>query len=215
MKTQPALVKNNKILTSIDFQSNIQFNEQEQKWFIANFYVFLNYHSTNEFPINLENIFKLLGFANKKNAKRTLENNFTIDEDYKITVLPTEHGQFPRENVLLNVDTFKSLCMIVKSEKSKEIRKYYIKLENIYNKLINEERIEYAKKIEDSKKELEKQQKKIEEKNQLLIKQELSNIKEKEQILLKSYDKKCIVYLILIKENLFKFGFTNNITQRT
>ena len=117
MKTQPALV---------DFQSNIQFNEQEQKWFIANFNTFLNYHPTNEFPINLKNIFKLLGFANKSNAKKTLENNFTIDEDY--ILLEQIHN---KEDI---VDTFKSLCMIVKTAKAKEIRKYYIKLENIYFK---------------------------------------------------------------------------------
>jgi hypothetical protein len=36
------------------------------------------------YPINLENVFKMIGFANKGNAKRTLENNFTKDEDYKI-----------------------------------------------------------------------------------------------------------------------------------
>jgi phage anti-repressor protein len=34
--------------------------------------------------------------------------------------------------IMLNVDTFKNLCMLVKSDKAKEIRKYYVKLENIY-----------------------------------------------------------------------------------
>ena len=38
---------------------------------------------------------------------------------------------------MLSVDTFKNLCMIVKTEKGKAIRKYYVKLEN--NKLIKEE----------------------------------------------------------------------------
>ena len=40
---------------------------------------------------------------------------------------------------MLNVDTFKNLCMIVKTEKGKAIRQYYVKLENIYNKFIKEE----------------------------------------------------------------------------
>ena len=60
------------------------FTEDEQKWYIANLYMYLNYHPTNEFPINLETIWSMIGFANKGNAKRTLENNFTKDEDYKM-----------------------------------------------------------------------------------------------------------------------------------
>ena len=112
---------------------NTEFTKEEQRWYIANLYVYMNYHPTKDFPINLETVVKIVGFAHKKNAKRTLENNFTLNEDYKITMLPKEHGQFSVEQVMLNIDTFKNMCMLVKTEKSKEIRKYYVKLENIYN----------------------------------------------------------------------------------
>ena len=154
-----ALIKNSTVLT-LNTQSkmieilNKEFTEEESRWYIANLYVYMNYHPTNDFPINLETLVKLVGFAHKKNAKRTLENNFTKDEDYKVTVLPKEHGKKvllskeqnlntkdlggrPEEQVMLNIDTFKNMCMLVKTEKSKEIRKYYVKLENIYNKIIN------------------------------------------------------------------------------
>lgn len=70
--------------------------EEEQQWYIANLYIYMNYHPTNDYPINLEDVFKMIGFANKGNAKRTLENNFIKDEDYKITFLPTEKGQITR-----------------------------------------------------------------------------------------------------------------------
>jgi hypothetical protein len=43
----------------------------------------MNYHQTKDFPINLEDIFKMIGFANKGNAKRTLENNFTKEDGIK------------------------------------------------------------------------------------------------------------------------------------
>ena len=76
----------------------------------------------------------------------TFKSNFIKDEDYKVTVLPKEQnpnirdlGGRPEEQVMLNIDTFKNMCMLVKTEKSKEIRKYYVKLENIYNKIIKEE----------------------------------------------------------------------------
>jgi hypothetical protein len=149
---------------SINFQLKIisqlqdTFTKEEEQWYIANLYVYLNYHPTSEFPINLENVFKMIGFAHKKNAMRTLENNFTMGEDYKITVkkvlLPIEInpksknlGGRPENIVMLNVDTFKNLCMMAKTNKGKEIRKYYVKLENMFNRIVNEERLEYEEKL--------------------------------------------------------------------
>ena len=88
------LVANNSINTNLNFQSKLidkltnTFTENEQKWYIANLYVYLNYHPTNDFPINLDDVYKLIGFPHKKNAKRTLTNNFTENEDYKIGFAP-------------------------------------------------------------------------------------------------------------------------------
>jgi len=91
-----------------------EFNKEEARWYIANLYIYMNYHPTNDFPINLDTLVKLVGFAHKKNAKRILENNFTKGEDYKITVLPKEQGQFANEEIMLNIDTFKNMCMVQK-----------------------------------------------------------------------------------------------------
>ena len=102
------LVKNSNTTLSLNVQSkmiqliNDEFTESEQQWYIANLYVYMNYHPTNDFPINLENVFRMIGFANKGNAKRTLENNFTKEEDYKLTFLPSEKGQIAREEIMLN-----------------------------------------------------------------------------------------------------------------
>ena len=159
------LVQNNSTLT-VNFQSNLikkleeTFTESEQRWYIANLYMYINYHPTEDFPIDLENVYKLIGFAHKKNAKRTLENNFTLNEDYKTLLLRREQqkvhdknkdsrGGYNAEQILLNVDTFKNLCMLTKSEESKKIRGYYVKLETIYNKLVLEEKKEYEKQLED------------------------------------------------------------------
>ena len=51
---------------------------------------------------------------------------------------------------MLNVDTFKNLCMLAKTDKGKQIRKYYVKLENVYNEIVNDE-------IQQRKRELEEQ----------------------------------------------------------
>jgi phage anti-repressor protein len=170
------LVKNSNTTLSLNIETkmitllNTEFTEEQQRWYIANLYVYMNYHPTNDYPINLENVFKMIGFANKGNAKRTLENNFTKDEDYKIIsiknnvekqLLRTEKlggSGILQEDIMLNIDTFKSLCMLAKTDKGKEIRKYYVKLENIYNQLIKEE--------------IEEKNQQLEEKEQLLIEQE-------------------------------------------
>jgi phage anti-repressor protein len=180
-KTKPETVDFAQLIKSsecggltLDFRSKLadrikmEFTEEEQTWFIANFYVYLQYHSTRDFPIKLENVFGMIGFAHKKNAKRTLENNFVEGEDYTVTVLPTEHGKFAEEEILLNVDTFKNLCMITKTEKSKRIRKYYIKLEGLFNNLMNEQRQEFEQKMKLLEFERQEQEKQLEEKEKMI-----------------------------------------------
>jgi phage anti-repressor protein len=175
------LVKNSNTTLSLTLQTkmtlilNKEFTEEQQQWYIANLFMYMNYHPTNDYPINLEHVFKMIGFANKENAKRTLKNNFTLNEDYKKLLVRTDE-QVPNikdgkniggaglnnETVMLNIDTFKNLCMFAKTQQGKEIRKYYVKLENIYNKIIKEEIENKDKLLEENKKLLEEQKEKIE-----------------------------------------------------
>jgi phage anti-repressor protein len=209
------LVRNSNTTLSLsdDYQSNMikilneEFTEQQSQWYIANLYIYMNYHPTDDYPINLENVFKMIGFANKGNAMKTIKSNFTKDEDYKIALFHTEkrknEGGFNKEDVMLNVDTFKNLCMLAKTDKGKEIRKYYVKLENIHNKII--------------KQELEQQKQLLLEKDTQLINKDLQKKREVEITLKNSFDKRCLVYLIKITnddEIIYKFGYTDDIVTR-
>jgi phage anti-repressor protein len=208
------LVKNANTTLSINLETkminilNTEFTEKEQQWYIANLYIYMNYHPTNDYPINLENVFKMIGFANKGNAMKTIKSNFTKDEDYKVTLLHTEkrknEGGFNKEEVMLNIDTFKNLCMLAKTNKGKEIRKYYVKLENIYNKIIKEE--------------IESQKLLLEEKNILLEEKENKHVLdkklEKHDFLIDKFKNKKCVYIAEIKENLIKIGSTKDINER-
>jgi hypothetical protein len=109
-----ALVDTNNCDSSLNFKSKIvdelnnTFTDDQKKLCIANLYMYLNYHPTTDYPIDLENVWKLIGFSHKKNAKRTLENNFIKDEDYKISLLPREKryhtkGGENNEIIMLNV----------------------------------------------------------------------------------------------------------------
>jgi phage anti-repressor protein len=145
------LIKNSTTLT-LNGQSKMidtltkEFTEEESRWYIANLYIYMNYHPTNDYLINLDTLVKLVGFAHKKNAKTTLENNFIKDEDYKILLTPKgkqkqNAGRCEEETLLLPKEQQKNnhrkdMCMLVKTDKGKQIRKYYVKLENIYNKFI-------------------------------------------------------------------------------
>jgi hypothetical protein len=115
------LVKESKTTLSINIQDrlveklNTDFTEDEQRWYVANLYMYMNYHPTNDYPINLEHIFAMIGFANKGNAMKTIKNNFTVNEDYKTSFVPKEKSSWGGSNsdlVMLNTDTFKSLCML-------------------------------------------------------------------------------------------------------
>ena len=147
------------------------FTEDEQKWYIANLYMYLNYHPTNEFPVSLDNVWSMIGFANKGNAKKKLENNFIKDEDYKqnrvIVQMENNLGGRPEEKIMLNVDTFKNLCMISNTEKGKEIRKYYVKMENILNKIINEELKDKDNQLKETTTLLEQTKKQLKENTRL------------------------------------------------
>ena len=54
----------------------------EQQMFVSSFYCYLNCNPS-EFIINLDDIWKWLGFTQKANAKRLLEKHFIINKDYK------------------------------------------------------------------------------------------------------------------------------------
>ena len=63
------------------------FNESQQQLFIASFYSYLNYHKTDDYIVDLDNIWKWLGFSQKIKAKELLEKNFILDKDYKKLLL--------------------------------------------------------------------------------------------------------------------------------
>lgn len=287
-----SLVQNSNTLTTLskDFHSNLintlnqEFTEQEQKWYVAQLYTYINFHPTNDFPVNLEHAYKILGLANKANAKRTLKNNFVLDEDYIIilpkqekqnstvnlgeiikahpyggagsssnnlseenlnkdshtksseeavfipkdenkshiklsedtSVIPKDDGNnsiktsvkqksskirgcagLNEETIMLNIDTFKNLCMLVKTDKGKEIRKYYVKLENINNKLIHEE--------------LKKHKLQLEQKDS----EHTINLKlSRHKLLIEQLKNKKAIYLCEVGENLIKIGSSKDIDDR-
>ena len=57
---------NNKLIVKI----KNTFGEFEQQLFLSSFYCYLNYHPTNDFIIDLDNVWKWIGFSQKIKAKQ-------------------------------------------------------------------------------------------------------------------------------------------------
>lgn len=140
------------------------FSLEEQQLYVCNLFLYLNYHPIDDFIVNLDNVWKFIGFSNKGNAKRLLQQHFTENQDYKKLLLRREKqvknnkniggaGQ-NQETIMLNINTFKKLCLKANTNNADKIHDYYIKLEMIFNELMKEQ-------LEKKEKQIKEQQKTI------------------------------------------------------
>jgi len=194
------------------------FNNYEQQMFVASFYCYLKHDSKNDFVIDLDNVWKWLGFNQKYNAKRLIEKLFVINKDYKIIssealgakqeniiIGPPNggakndtRGGHNKEIIMLNVDTFKKFCLKAGTKKADEIHDYYIKLETILQEVLIEESNELKMQIEQQKTEFQL----LEDKNtqEYNVKLEKQKSLEREKILLKEYATAgALFYVIKVK----------------
>jgi phage anti-repressor protein len=197
---------NNKLLTKI----KENFNETQQQLFISSFYTYLNYHPTNDFVIDLDDVWKWLGFTQKIAAKRLLEKIFKLDKDYKNLLClqakqeKGQHGGHNKDIFMLNVKTFKLFCIKAGTEKANEIHEYFVKLEELLHETVHEECAELKQQLE----------------NQVLISQNQQDIL-KENTLLKQFpaNVQCVYYGKTENkskngEPVIKFGCSNFLCDR-
>jgi len=216
---------NNKLLAKI----KDSFTDFQQQLFLSSFYCYLKYHPTNDFVIDLDDVWKWMDFFQKQRAKELLEKNFVIDKDYKcLLTFESEQkkgrGGHNIKKIMLNVKTFKSLCLKAGTKKADEIHDYYMKLEDIIQDVLTEESIELKNQLEQQNKVLEQQTLKLEEIT-------LSSEREKELLVEKTLieqfplNTQCIYYgkidnkslgqaHRLHNETLIKFGQSNNLAER-
>jgi phage anti-repressor protein len=184
------------------------FSDAEQQLFIGSFYCYLNYDTKKDFVVDLDNVWKWMGFSQKYNAERILESLFVINIDYK-SIAPLNGGAINNTNLLnqvkqkgrgghnikkimMTIKCFKSLCLKAQTKKASEIHEYYLKMEEVLHEVIEEEGTELKQKMEEQKRLLDQ---KTEE---LRITPEI----EKHRILLKEYGQitGSLVYIVRIKQ---------------
>ena len=146
------LIENNPITKlNGNYQSKLvekiqqHFTNYEQQLFLSSFYCYLKYDPKNDYVIDLDNVWKWLGFQQKYHAKYLLEKQFINNCDFKIFapehsgIKKSQRGGHNKEIIMLNVETFKKFCLKAGTKKADEIHDYFIKLENIMFEITNEQ----------------------------------------------------------------------------
>ena len=192
-----------------------KFTTYEQQLFLSSFYCYLKYDKINDYVIDLDNVWKWLGFSTKGNSKYLLEKQFIVDKDYKILLMKLHkqdfmtnndedeivphpkkesklsHGGNNNEVIMMNIITFKKFCLKARTKKADEIHDYFIKLEESLHEVLEEETIE-----------LKTQLLQIEDKNtkEYEVKFKKERELDKEKLLLQKFATiGSIVYIIRVK----------------
>jgi cell division septum initiation protein DivIVA len=182
---------NNKLLCKI----KEQFTGFEQQLFVSSFYCYLNYDKNIDFVVDLDDVWKWLGFSTKQHSSNLLEKNFKIDIDYKISKLCDTHSESDEEGmektaypiekavfkknggqnikkIFLTIKCFKSLCLKAQTKKASEIHEYYMKLEEVLQETLEQETVELKQQLEQKENiilQVEQEKIKIEEEKELLL----------------------------------------------
>jgi len=206
----------NKLITKI----KNKFTDTEQQLFVSSFYCFLNYNQRDDFVIDLDNVWKWIGFSRKIKGKTLLEKYFVIDIDYKILLSRIAqqdthtHGGHNKETILMNIRTFKLFCLKAGTKKAEQIHEYYIKLEETLQEVVQEESDELKLQLENKEKELKCKDNELEKKDI-----EKNRIREKTLIENFPSNQQCVYYGLVDNvsdnnEKLVKFGNSNNLKNR-
>lgn len=139
----------NKIINKI----KEKFTENQQQLFVANAYCSLKHDTKSEFIIDLENIWRWLGFQRKEHAKTVLVKNFVVDIDYitkgfgkkeeleekESTETDDKIGTYNKDKIFLTIYAFKKFSLRAGPKKGDEIFDYYIKIEELLQEAVHRE----------------------------------------------------------------------------
>jgi len=187
------------------------FSDADQQLFIGSFYCYLNYDTKRDYVVDLDDVWKWIGFSQKVRAHELLERHFIVDSDYQR--INSQMGARVEEQkgrgghnikkIMMTIKCFKSLCLKAQTKKASEIHDYYLKLEEILHETLEENGKEITEKMEEHKRQLDQT---IEDQKHLLDQKDEALTKapelERHKLLLRKYGQitGSLVYLVRIKE---------------
>jgi len=213
---------NGRLLTKIQ-QS---FTEFEQQLFVSSFYCYLNYDKNMDFVVDLDNVWKWLGFQQKVNAMTLLEKQFKIDIDYKNLTKSDApkikmNGGQNKQTIMLTVRCFKSLCLKAQTKKASEIHEYYMKMEEVLHQVVDEETDELKQQLEQKNAVIQEKESMLQEKDSMIQSTKKEKQRAVEQAIIGQFplNTECIYFGTIDNTNadnekLIKFGHTNDLSIR-
>ena len=213
---------NGRLLTKIQES----FTGFEQQLFVSSFYCYLNYDKNLDFIVDLDNVWKWLGFQQKVNAMTLLEKQFKLDIDYKnLTALDTPkikmNGGHNKQIIMLTVRCFKSLCLKAQTKKASEIHEYYMKMEEVLHQVVDEETDELKQQLEQKNAVIQEKESMIQEKDSVIQSTKKEKQRAVEQAIIGQFplNTECIYFGTIDNTNadnekLIKFGHTNDLSTR-
>jgi cell division septum initiation protein DivIVA len=227
---------NNVLLEKI--QEN--FSTFEQQLFVSSFYCYLNYDKNTDFVVDLDDVWKWLGFTQKVAARLLIESNFKLNVDYTVSIpefkkskqdqqsggsdeeQPSEssvlskpkNGGQNKQTIKLTIRCFKLLCLKAQTKKAGEIHNYYVSLEDLLHQILDSESSELRA-------QLEQKNEVISTLNQATITLTQEKKRAIQETLIKQFpvNTECIYFGTIDNTNaenekLIKFGHTNNLANR-
>jgi hypothetical protein len=206
------------------------FSTFEQQLFVSSFYCYLNYDKNTDFVVDLDDVWRWLGFTQKVAARLLIESNFKISVDYKIVTSddsddeqpshspnksgsdkPKKHGGHNKQTIKLTIRCFKLLCLKAQTKKAGEIHEYYMKMEETLHQILDTETSELRAQLEQKNAQLEQAT--------ITLTQEKKRAIEKTLISQFPVNTECIYFGTIDNANsdnekLIKFGHTNNLATR-
>jgi hypothetical protein len=213
------------------------FSTFEQQLFVSSFYCYLNYDKNTDFVVDLDDVWKWLGFTQKITARMMIETNFKPNVDYTVSIpefkksnqdqtsggsdddqsaentvqaKPKNGGQ-NKQTIKLTIRCFKLLCMKAQTKKAGEIHDYYLRLEEIILMTVDHQTNQLRAQLEQSTAQL----------NQATITLTQEKKRTIEQTLITQFavNTECIYFGTIDNTNaenekLIKFGHTNDLANR-
>lgn len=158
------------------------------KQFYEKFFCYLDKPSD---MIAFDDVKDWIGYKQKRTITEILFNkkyDYVNGIDYKFEKIKKEEICKPINEIYMTIDTLKSICLMAPTEKGQQFRKYYIEMEKLYRKYVS-----------------------------TIVQNQLTNpIAElnKYDFDISKYANKEVLYLIFIKDDIYKFGVTANIKKR-
>jgi hypothetical protein len=213
------------------------FNTFEQQLFVGSFYCYLNYDKNTDFVVDLDNIWRWLGFSQKINARLLIESSFKLDVDYKnlssddsdedqshqsqdksCSDKPKKHGGHNKQTIKLTIRCFKLLCLKAQTKKAGEIHDYYLRLEETLHQILDSETSELRAQLEQKNAQLEQSTEQLNQAT-ITLSQEKKRAVEKALISQFPVNTECIYFGTIDNTNeenekLIKFGHSNDLATR-